>query len=103
MPCLTEAMHLLHRLGGYPAQEALWQLIDSGWLVLHQSGEHIQLSVCVLGADTPQNGQHVFLLAQLFVFSVRTKNLLKLRTARDERRVTPGPLRIGGEAFLGFG
>ena len=27
-PALTEAMHLLGRAGGWPAQEALWKLLD---------------------------------------------------------------------------
>jgi len=33
-PCFTEAMYLLHRAGGYPAQAALWQLRTSKRLVL---------------------------------------------------------------------
>ncbi len=34
-PCLTEAMYLLHRAGGYPAQAALWTLRTTGRLLLH--------------------------------------------------------------------
>jgi len=34
-PCLTEAMHLVFRGGGYPAQAALWTLRRAGRLVLH--------------------------------------------------------------------
>jgi predicted nucleic acid-binding protein len=34
-PCFTEAMYLVHRSGGYPAQAALWQLRSSGRLTLH--------------------------------------------------------------------
>jgi uncharacterized protein len=38
MSCFTEAMYLLHRYGGYPAQATLWELYDAGLLMLHQSG-----------------------------------------------------------------
>ena len=34
-PCLTEAMYLVHRAGGYPAQAALWALRATQRLVLH--------------------------------------------------------------------
>src|SRR5205814_3368450 len=33
-PCFTEAMYLLHRAGGYPAQASLWELRTSKRLVL---------------------------------------------------------------------
>jgi predicted nucleic acid-binding protein len=29
-PCVAEAMYLLHRNFGFPAQEALWNMIDNG-------------------------------------------------------------------------
>ena len=35
-PCFTEAMYLLHREGGYRAQEALWQLRRKGVVVVHE-------------------------------------------------------------------
>ncbi len=35
-PCFTEAMYLLFRAGGYPAQRALWQLRIAGRLLLHE-------------------------------------------------------------------
>ena len=38
-PCFTEAMYLLHRAGGYPAQAALWLLQEAGRLTLHDAGE----------------------------------------------------------------
>jgi uncharacterized protein len=38
-PCLTEAMHLLGREGGLPAQELLWQYIEQGALALHLTAE----------------------------------------------------------------
>ena len=34
-PCFTEAMHVLLRVGGYPAQAALWSLLAAGRLQLH--------------------------------------------------------------------
>lgn len=34
-PCFTEAMHLVNRARGYPAQAALWALRTSGRLVIH--------------------------------------------------------------------
>jgi uncharacterized protein len=36
--CLTEAMHFLHRAGGWNAQDDLWRLLDDGTLHLHNSG-----------------------------------------------------------------
>ncbi len=38
-PCFTEAMHLLYRAGGYPAQEALWGLRRTNILRLHSLTE----------------------------------------------------------------
>ena len=35
-PCLTEAMYLLGKSGGYPFQQALWRLYLSGILVIHE-------------------------------------------------------------------
>jgi uncharacterized protein len=37
-PCLTEAMYLLWRAGGAPAQEQLWDYVANGLLVLHTPG-----------------------------------------------------------------
>ena len=34
-PCFTEAMYLLFRAGGYPAQASLWQMRSSNQLGLH--------------------------------------------------------------------
>jgi predicted nucleic acid-binding protein len=34
-PCLTEAMYLLRRAGGLPAQEGLWDYLANGLLALH--------------------------------------------------------------------
>ncbi|MBA3482170.1 MAG: PIN domain-containing protein [Pirellulales bacterium] len=35
-PCFTEAMYLLFRAGGFPAQRELWRLVADGRLVLHE-------------------------------------------------------------------
>ena len=34
-PCLTEAMHLLARAGGYRAQETLWSYLAAGLVQIH--------------------------------------------------------------------
>jgi len=34
-PCLTEAMYLLHRAGGYSGQSAVWKLLHDRRLILH--------------------------------------------------------------------
>jgi len=38
-PCLTEAMHLLHRAGGMSAQNELWSFVANGVLRLHLPGD----------------------------------------------------------------
>ncbi|HEX5726948.1 MAG TPA: hypothetical protein VFX98_15845 [Longimicrobiaceae bacterium] len=40
-PCFTEAMHLLRRVGGLPAQDELWSYLADGLVSLHvpASGE----------------------------------------------------------------
>ena len=35
-PCLVEAMYLLWRAGGFPAQDELWGYIADGLVVLHR-------------------------------------------------------------------
>ena len=37
-PCLTEAMYLLGKSGGYLFQQALWNLYVSGLLIIHEQG-----------------------------------------------------------------
>jgi uncharacterized protein len=36
-PCFTEAMYLLRRAGGFPAQNALWSLLESGKLEIRDT------------------------------------------------------------------
>lgn len=38
-PCWTEAMHLLYRAGGYPAQATLWRWWAGGQVRLHELTE----------------------------------------------------------------
>jgi predicted nucleic acid-binding protein len=38
IPCLTEAMYLLHRADGHRAQELLWRMIEQNALVLELPG-----------------------------------------------------------------
>lgn len=34
-PCFTEAMHLLVRVGGYPAQQELWRMVLDARVAVH--------------------------------------------------------------------
>lgn len=57
-PCLTEAMHLLGRAGGQPAQEVLWGYVADGLLVLHESdgGERTRMRALMAQyCDTPMD------------------------------------------------
>lgn len=49
-PCLTEAMHLVHRLGGHPLQQHLWTLFDRGFLRLHPQSDDDRLQMSALMA-----------------------------------------------------
>jgi predicted nucleic acid-binding protein len=65
-PCFTEAMYLLHRAGGYPAQAALWLLREAGRLALHESGEAEMARMAALMAkysDLPMDLADASLLA----------------------------------------
>jgi uncharacterized protein len=57
-PCFTEAMYVVHRAGGYTAQAALWGLLRSGRLVLHDlgAGERERMDVLMdKYRDTPMD------------------------------------------------
>jgi predicted nucleic acid-binding protein len=57
-PCLTEAMYLVSRTGGLPAQEELWGLLADGLLVLHipSAGEWKRMRTLMLQyADAPMD------------------------------------------------
>jgi hypothetical protein len=49
-PCFTEAMYLLHRASGHAAQAALWQLHQTGRLLLHESTESEVIRIAELMA-----------------------------------------------------
>ena len=57
-PCFTEAMHLLRRVGGSVAQDALWGLCARGSLALHDLGPEDRDRMRALMrryADTPMD------------------------------------------------
>lgn len=77
--CFTEAMYLVYRAGGYPAQAALWALHAAGMLVLHASaGDEVARMADLMGRhrDTPMDLADASLvataerLAQRRVFSL---------------------------------
>ncbi len=47
-PCLTEAMYLLWRAGGSPAQDELWGYLADGLVVLHTPEADEWSRICVL-------------------------------------------------------
>jgi uncharacterized protein len=57
-PCLVEAMYLLWRAGGLPAQEELWGYLADGLVVLHtpEAGEWERMRVLMRQyRDTPMD------------------------------------------------
>ena len=57
-PCVTEAMYLLHKYGGHPAQDALWQMLEDGKLQIHlnDAAERLQMRALMQRyADTPMD------------------------------------------------
>lgn len=57
-PCLTEAMYLLRREGGWRAQDALWKLLEEKVLRLHTptNGEWQRMRTLMRDyADTPMD------------------------------------------------
>ena len=49
-PCFTEAMYLLHKVGGYPAQAALWRMREARRLHLHHASDAEEASMASLMA-----------------------------------------------------
>ncbi|MGI8982292.1 MAG: type II toxin-antitoxin system VapC family toxin [Pirellulaceae bacterium] len=73
-PCFTEAMYLLHKGGGYPAQAALWQLRDAGRLTLHDVGddEMVRMAAWMLKyQDLPMDLADASLMAAAEKFNTR--------------------------------
>lgn len=57
-PAFTEAMYLLGASGGWPAQQALWALVEQGILRIHDLDEQATArSAALMGkyADTPMD------------------------------------------------
>ena len=58
LPCFTEAMYFLSKLGGWPMQQGLWQLWKRGLLLIHSTdpGEYVRLGVLMENyQDTPMD------------------------------------------------
>jgi predicted nucleic acid-binding protein len=57
-PCFVEAMYLLGRAGGHPAQEELWGFLADGLVVLHPlAGPELERMRALMGEyrDTPMD------------------------------------------------
>lgn len=57
-PAFTEAMHILGRIGGLPAQQALWRMVKARLLeLLDVSPEEADRAVALMGSysDTPMD------------------------------------------------
>jgi predicted nucleic acid-binding protein len=50
-PCFTEAMHLLRRGGGWPAQAYLWSYVEAGAVTFHVNDSAEQLRMQSLMAQ----------------------------------------------------
>jgi predicted nucleic acid-binding protein len=73
-PCVAEAMYLLYRAGGHPAQEELWQLLEAGDVVIHASGASERERMRTLMArylDTPMDLADASLVAAAEVLGLR--------------------------------
>lgn len=58
LPCFTEAMHFLSKLGGWPMQQALWQLWKRELLLIHHPNhsEYVRMSLLMERyRDTPMD------------------------------------------------
>lgn len=73
-PCFTEAMYLLGESLGHSGQEDLWELVDKGLLVIHESSlaERIRMrELMVKYKDTPMDLADSSLVAAAEVLGVR--------------------------------
>lgn len=72
-PCFTEAMYLLARYGGHPAQDILWSYVEDGTLTFHLSSESEQKQMRVLMQqykDTPMDLADASLVAAAEILNV---------------------------------
>ncbi len=73
-PCFTEAMYLLGESLGHSGQEDLWELVDKGLLVIHESSLEERIRMRDLMAkykDTPMDLADASLVAAAEVLGVR--------------------------------
>ena len=72
--CFTEAMYLLWRAGGYPAQEALWQLFEKDAARLHRESDEERVRMRALMEqyrDTPMDLADASLVAAAEQLGIR--------------------------------
>lgn len=72
-PCFAEAMYLLARYGGQPAQDALWSYVEDGIVTFHVSSEAEQKQMRVMMQkykDTPMDLADASLVAAAEVLNV---------------------------------
>ena len=72
-PCFAEAMYLLARYGGQPAQDALWSYVEEGIVTIHVSSEAEQKQMRALMykyKDTPMDLADASLVAAAEVLNV---------------------------------
>lgn len=58
LPCFTESMYFLSKLGGWPMQQTLWQFWERGFLLIHDAepSEYVRMKVLMEKyRDTPMD------------------------------------------------
>lgn len=88
-PCMTEAMYLIGKAGGYPFQVALWRLCMSGLLIVHELSLREADRMLILMdqyRDAPMDLADASLVAAAETLSLRTvftidKHFYAYRTA----------------------
>jgi predicted nucleic acid-binding protein len=99
-PCFAEAMHLLGRIGGYPAQNALWEYVAIGALIICTSDAKEQARMRTLMTvyrDTPMDLADAALVAAAetlgtgLIFSVDSDFYIYRLADGRALEVVPGP------------
>lgn len=73
-PCFTETMYFLHKAGGQPAQEELWNFLDDGLVSLHLlSGGEVRRMRQLMKkySDTPMDLADASLVAAAEALGIR--------------------------------
>jgi predicted nucleic acid-binding protein len=95
-PCFTEAMYLLFRAGGFPAQQELWRLVADGRLILHDLSPTATLRSAALMEkyrDRPMDLADATLVA--LAESLSTEEVFTLdRDFHIYRLISGAPLRL---------